>query len=114
MTDTLAMLRIGPRPPIENEYLLRELYREGAATHGKTPPLTRVTFRFSAGMLIRASVVGGMRQFLDLRGVTYKIREYPGWFESDYHLVVDIKTWEDLNTYTAIITSFRVNHMETA
>jgi hypothetical protein len=105
MVDML--MTVESRPLIERVALLLDLYRQGAAVWGPKPPVKRSRLPITAGFLVRRTVRNELRRHLDRGGVTYDLKEYPGWFESDFLLTIEIQTWDDLKYLISVLDALR-------
>ncbi len=56
---------------------------------GDASPIVKARVTFNVGMLYRTQALAELRRYLDAEGAKYVIREYAGWFSSDYLLTIE-------------------------
>lgn len=63
--------------------------KTGILAEGQAAPNVRATLEFTAGALLRGRVANEIRRYMDKTGLKYDLKEYKGWLESDFLLVIE-------------------------
>jgi len=61
----------------------------GLLADGQAAPTVRGTLEFTAGALLRGRVRNEISRYMDKTGLKYELKEYKGWLESDFLLVIE-------------------------